>query len=137
MIGAGKLNKNDIVKLKKLFAENINDYQIAREFIPESGQSISREHIRNIRIGKRWNDDVRSFIMKEDLSDLLSFKTQFNDMVFETQLGWLKTKTYEKWFFLTLLDDKEVNGPTSTLMDKKPLKSKVLKFHNEFVQMYL
>lgn len=137
MIGAGKLNKNDIVKLKKLFAENINDYQIAREFIPESGQSISREHIRNIRIGKRWNDDVRSFIMKEDLSDLLSFKTQFNDMVFETQLGWLKTKTYEKWFFLTLLDDKEVNGPTTTLMDKKPLKSKVLKFHNEFVQMYL
>lgn len=137
MIGAGKLNKNDIVKLKKLFAENINDYQIAREFIPESGQSISREHIRNIRIGKRWNDDVRSFIMKEDLSDLLSFKTQFNDMVFETQLGWLKTKTYEKWFFLTLLDDKEVNGPTTTLMDKKPLKSKVLKFHNEFVSMYL
>jgi hypothetical protein len=137
MIGATKLNKNDIVRLKKLFAQDITDYQIAREFIPESGQTVSREHIRNIRIGKRWNDEERSFVMKEDLSDLLSVKTELNKMVFETQLGWLKTKSYEKWFLLTLLDDIEVNGPTTHLMDRKPLTCDILNFHNEFVAMYL
>jgi len=137
VIGAKKLNKNDIVKIKRLIAEGINDYQIAREFIPESGQTVSREHIRNIRIGKRWNMEAHSFVMKNDLNDLTLLKTEINGMTFETQLGWLRTATMEKWFFLTLIDDVEVDGPTSYLMDQKPRKNEIFRFHNSFVASYL
>jgi hypothetical protein len=137
MIGAYKLNKNDILKIRNLISQGVNDYQIAREFISESGESVTREHIRAIRKGQRWNKDNRSFLMKDELSDLPVIKTEMNGRVFETQLGWLKTKDLEKWFFLTLMDDMEVDGPMGYLMDKKPLKKEILAFHNSFVSSYL
>jgi len=137
MVGASKLNKHDAAKIRKLIAEGNNDCKISREFIAESGHSVSREHIRSIRIGERWNADMHSFVMKEDLSDLPLLSTDLQGMVFVTQLGWLKTKKLEKWFYLTLINDEEVNGPSTYLMDRKPLKHEILHFHNSFVEMYL
>ena len=137
MIGASKLNKIDVLKIKKLVNDGLNDCEIARQFIPDSGESVTREHIRAIRIGKRWNDVNHSFIMKDDLRDLPLLKTDINGIEIETQVGWLKTKTMEKWFFLTLVDDVEVDGPLDQLMDTKPSTREILQFHTQFVSMYL
>ena len=78
MIGASKLNKIDVLKIKKLVNDGLNDCEIARQFIPDSGEPVTREHIRAIRIGKRWNDVNHSFIMKDDLRDLPLLKTDIN-----------------------------------------------------------
>lgn len=137
MIGANKLNKQDAAKIRKLVAQGLNDCQIARQFISENGNSISREHVRSIRIGERWNEDRHSFVMKDELNDLPLLKTEINGMVFETQVGWLKTKTLDKWFFWTLVDNQEVDGPMEYLMDRKPSTRDILQFHNNFVSMYL
>ena len=137
MIGASKLNKTDVLKIKKLVKDGLNDCEIARQFIPESNEPVTREHIRAIRIGKRWNQVNHSFLMKEDLSDLPHLRTHINGVQIETQVGWLKTKTLEKWFFLTLVDDIEVDGPLDQLMDFKPSTREILQFHHQFVSMYL
>jgi hypothetical protein len=137
VIGASKLNKQDVIKIKKLVAQGLNDSEISRQFIPESGETVTSEHIRAIRRGRRWNDDKNSFIMKEDLNDLPSIKTDVNEMIIETQLGWLKTKTMERWFFLTLIDNQEVDGPSDHMMFEKPSKREILRFHNLFVSQYL
>lgn len=137
MIGASKLNKTDVLKIKKLVRDGLNDCEIARQFIPESNEPVTREHIRAIRIGKRWNQLNHSFLMKEDLSDLPHLRTHINGVQIETQVGWLKTKTLEKWFFLTLVDDIEVDGPLDQLMDFKPSTREILQFHHQFVSMYL
>lgn len=137
MIGASKLNKYDVFKIKKLVKEGLNDCEIARQFIPESGEPVTREHIRAIRIGKRWNEVNHSFVMKDDLQDLPLLRTDINGFEIETQVGWLKTKTMEKWFFLTLVDNQEVDGPLGQLMDEKPSTREILQFHNQFVSMYL
>ena len=137
MIGASKLNKYDVLKIKKLVKEGLNDCEIARQFIPESGEPVTREHIRGIRTGKRWNPVNHSFVMKDDLRDLPLLRTDINGFEIETQVGWLKTKTMEKWFFLTLVDNQEVDGPLGQLMDEKPSTREILQFHNQFVSMYL
>lgn len=137
MVGASKLNKNDVQKIRHLFTQGLNDCEIARQFIPESGQQVSREHIQRIRHGHRWNLEKNSFIMKDHLNDLPVLKTQIGEYQIETQVGWLKTKTLERWFFLTLVNDIEVNGPYGHLMEKKPSKGKILRFHNQFISMYL
>ena len=137
MIGASKPNKTDVLKIKKLARDGLNDCEIARQFIPESNEPVTREHIRAIRIGKRWNQVNHSFLMKEDLSDLPHLRTHINGVQIETQVGWLKTKTLEKWFFLTLVDDIEVDGPLDQLMDFKPSTREILQFHHQFVSMYL
>jgi hypothetical protein len=137
VIGASKLNKTDVLKIKKLVKDGLNDCEIARQFIPESNEPVTREHIRAIRIGKRWNQVNHSFLMKEDLSDLPHLRTHINGVQIETQVGWLKTKTLEKWFFLTLVDDIEVDGPLDQLMDFKPSTREILQFHHQFVSMYL
>jgi hypothetical protein len=137
LIGAKKLNKQDAAKIRKLVAQGLNDAQIARQFISENGSSVSREHIRSIRVGDRWNEKRHSFVMKEDLNDLPMLKTEMNGMVFETQVGWLKTKTLDKWFLWTLINDEEVDGPMTFLMDEKPSMKDILQFHKEFVSIYL
>jgi hypothetical protein len=137
MIGASKLNKEDALAIRRLVAKGHNDAQIAREFVSHNGSTISRIHVRDIRIGKKWNMDKHGFIMKDDLQDLPYLKTEVNGDVFETELGFLVTATKKKWFFLTLLNFQEVDGPPTSLLDRKPSKGEILAFHNSFVSHYL
>jgi hypothetical protein len=65
MIGASKLQEEDIVEIKRLLATGISQAELARTFVPISGQKISRIHINKINAGKRWNPEIRSFSMKE------------------------------------------------------------------------
>lgn len=137
MIGASKLNKQDALAIKRLVARGHSDAQIAREFVSHNGSKVSRVHIRHIRLGLKWNMDQHLFVMKDDLQDLPHLKTEVNGDVFETELGFLVTATKKKWFFLTLLNFEEVDGPPTSLMDKKPSKGEILTFHNSFVNHYL
>jgi hypothetical protein len=65
MIGAHKLQEEDVVEIKRLLAMGISQAEVARTFVPISGQKVSRIHINRINAGKRWNPEIRSFLMKE------------------------------------------------------------------------
>jgi hypothetical protein len=136
-IGASKLDKYDAQEIRRLTTLGYNDCEIARQYIPRKGQKISRMTVRDIRIGKRWNDETKSFVMKEDIKDLPVIETTVNGVVLRTELGWLQTRSLEKWFFLTYKDNQEVDGPPVSLMLKKPGKKQIMDFHNFFVQEYL
>lgn len=138
MIGASKLNRKDVERIHELIKEGNNDYKIAREFVSESGQKVSREHILCIRHGKRWNSVKRSFMMKDEIEeDFPTVITLVGNDIFETQVGRVQTKTMDKWFFLTLINDNEVDGPEVCLTDKKPLRDDILTFHQKFIRSYL
>ena len=59
MIGAHKLNEEDVKVIKDLLQLGKTHQSIADMF------GVSREHITKINKGERWNDDKKSFVMKE------------------------------------------------------------------------
>ena len=60
MIGAHKLTQEMVLEIKELFlTTKYSDGKIGKMY------GVSREHINKIRNGRRWNDETRSFIMKE------------------------------------------------------------------------
>lgn len=62
MIGASKLTEENVAEIRSLFANTtMSDSQIARKF------DVSRIHINQIRNGRRWNEETRSFLMKESI----------------------------------------------------------------------
>lgn len=137
MIGASKLNKQDVLNIKKLIQQGLNDCHISRVFVSENGHKVSREHILQIRKGNRWNTQKHSFLMKEDLLNLPHIITMVGNDIYETQLGWLKTKTMERWFILTVVNDVEVDGPSTSLLTQKPSTEDLMTFHQDFIKMYL
>jgi len=70
MIGASRLQEEDIVEIKKLLAMGVSQAAVARTYVPISGKKVSREHINLISSGKRWNAEARSFIMKEAVKEV-------------------------------------------------------------------
>jgi len=61
MIGAHKLNEIDVAVIKYLFERtDANDTTIGNLF------GVSRPHIWKIRNGERWNEETKSFFMKEE-----------------------------------------------------------------------
>jgi hypothetical protein len=62
MIGASKLNSEDIEQIRNLFSNtNMSDIEISKKF------GVSRVHINRIRNGIRWNTENHSFLMKDDI----------------------------------------------------------------------
>ena len=59
MIGAWKINEDDVKVIKDLLQLGKTHQSIADMF------GVSREHITKINQGHRWNDENRSFEMKE------------------------------------------------------------------------
>lgn len=137
MIGAKKLRLPDVIKIRALMDQGLSDTQISREFIPESGQCVTREHINGIRHGKRWNMERHSFIMKSDSETLFVIKTEVDGNVYETQEGYMCTKTSQNWFLAHLMNSKEVCGPMLYLTKNRPLKQEILNLHNLFVESQL
>ena len=69
MVGASKLNEEKVRQIKELFlTTKLTDGEIADQF------GVSREHINLIRNGKRWNIQNRTFIMKEELDQIINLK---------------------------------------------------------------
>ena len=88
MIGASKLQEEDIVEIKKLLAMGVSQAAVARTYVPISGKKVSRILINKINSGKRWNAEARSFIMKEVVEEVIDL-----DRIFELS-PWSKTLTY-------------------------------------------
>jgi len=59
MIGASRLNEDDVKIIKDLLKQGKTHQSIADLF------GVSREHITKIKGGKRWNEEIRSFEMKD------------------------------------------------------------------------
>jgi len=96
VIGAHKLTQEMVLEIKELFlTTKYSDGKIGKMY------GVSREHINKIRNGRRWNEDTRSFIMKDVVSNVL--------FDVETQRPVIKKKTIFKrvcrsigYFFLSL-----------------------------------
>jgi hypothetical protein len=66
MIGCSKLNKDDVKVIRELLSLGKTHQSIGDMF------GVSREHITSIANNRRWNDERRSFIMKEDITESFS-----------------------------------------------------------------
>jgi len=66
MIGSSKLNREDVKVIRELLTLGKTHQSIGDMF------GVSREHITAIANNRRWNDQTRSFIMKEDLTETFS-----------------------------------------------------------------
>ena len=73
MIGAHKIDDttDDLERLQEFFDRGLNNSQIQREYRTNTGEQISRVHISQIRRGRRWNQELRSFLMKNELDNPL------------------------------------------------------------------
>jgi hypothetical protein len=62
MVGAYKLNEEEVAQIKNLFEmTTLKDSEIAIMY------NVSREHINLIRNGKRWNPQTRAFVSQKEL----------------------------------------------------------------------
>lgn len=61
MVGAWKLNEDDVKIIKDLLEIGKTHTDIAKMF------NVSREHITKIANGQRWNKENHSFTMKDEL----------------------------------------------------------------------
>ena len=66
MIGSSKLNREDVKVIRELLTLGKTHQSIGDMF------GVSKEHITAIANNRRWNDQTRSFIMKEDLTESFS-----------------------------------------------------------------
>lgn len=60
-IGASKLTKEDVINIKELISLGLKDKEIAEQF------NVSRTHVANIKLGYRWNDLKKSYVMKSEI----------------------------------------------------------------------
>jgi hypothetical protein len=137
MTGAHKCNKNDIVRLRELMKEGYGDTWLHRNFVTENGSTLSTDHIKKIRTGKRWNPSIRSFVVKDELGTLNSMKTSTENTTLLSQVGKVITKTSEYWVFLHFKDTSLVAQETYLTDDENVAKTKFQVAHQEFVKHYL
>lgn len=135
MIGAHKLNERDVERIRELISQGINDCKIAREFIPESGRMISREMVQAIRSKRRWNSDIRSFIMKDEMeNDFL--ESSINGIKYRTEIVFIKSKSVEEWGLFFFKEGIRQNMNPHSYFKKYPRKSKILELHLSFIESY-
>jgi hypothetical protein len=133
MIGASKLNLNDVERLRQMYEQGLNNSQIAREFRSESGQTITREHVSKIRHGKRWNFTNHSYLMKEHVENQDVITTILEEEIYETQLGLILSNHGDYHIYLCFKDGSIVEDMDTPLMTNKPTTSEMLDFHNKWI----
>ena len=80
MIGAYKLTEEDVIEMKHLFnTTHLSDREIAKLY------NVSRQHISRIRNGKRWNDEIRSFTMKDSVRPI-QYPQNNIEIIFDTTI---------------------------------------------------
>lgn len=141
MIGASKINKNtdDLDRLNEMFEMGMNNSEISRIFRTNSGDSLSRVHISQIRRGMRWNEDKHSFFMKDDFINNDVIKTNLDGDEYITSLGlsityFPTTETFTKTHFISHYKNSiQVDGENTQLMEIKPTQEELLRKHNTFI----
>jgi len=133
MIGASKLNLTEVERLRQLFDQGLNNSQIAREFKTLKGDTISREHVSQIRRGKRWNLTQHSYLMKEHVENQDVITTVLEEEIYETQLGLILSNHGDYHIYLCFKDGSIVEDMDTPLMTNKPTTSEMLHFHNHWI----
>ena len=103
MIGASKINQetDDLDRLFEMYNLGLNNSEISRIYRTNSGKTLSRIHISQIRRGHRWNINNRSFLMKVELDKQDSIKTSFNGNIIKSIISQVITDTEIYHLYLT------------------------------------
>jgi vacuolar-type H+-ATPase catalytic subunit A/Vma1 len=133
MIGAHKLNINEVERLREMFNQGLNNSQIARQFKTLEGKTISREHVSQIRRGKRWNFTKHSYLMKEHIENQDVITTVLEEEIYETQLGLILSNNGDYHVYLCFKDGSIMEDMNTPLMTNKPTTEEMLSFHNKWI----
>ena len=135
MIGSSKINEqtDDLERLHELFEMGLNNSEIARIYKTNSGESISRVHISEIRRGKRWNQGTRSFLMKYELENQDTIETIIGGDYYKTCIAQIVTDNRIYHIYFTSINSNPTFNGSGRLMVQKPLKSELFEFHNNWV----
>ena len=135
MIGASKINQttDDLDRLQEMFDMGLNNSQISRIYRTNSGESLSRVHISQIRRNKRWNTENHSFVMKYELGGNYLIETEVIDTIYKTVTGMVFTDTSNLYVYLTYKNDSLQNEGKISLMIKQPSTEELTRFHNQWV----
>lgn len=138
MVGASKINHetDDLDRLYEMFDMDLNNSHISRIYRTNSGKSLSRIHISQIRRGQRWNINNRSFLMKVELDKQDSIKTSFSGNIIKSIISQVITDTEIYHIYLTYVNDKPMFDSGTSLMINKPTRNDLIEFHIKFVNGY-
>jgi hypothetical protein len=135
MIGAHKIDDttDDLERLQEFFDRGLNNCQIQREYRTNAGEQISRVHISHIRRGTRWNQGLRSFLMKNELDNPDLVKSQVGNLTFRTELGTVVSASGIFYIYLRYEGLSQIKWDSDTILIKKPTTGQILQSHNQFV----
>ena len=131
MIGASKIDDktDDLERLFAMISAGMNDHQIARTYLTNSGKNLSRVHIGRIRRGVQWNEQKRSFYMKRQLKENPNTSTNVNGDTYRTEIAVIFSKSFEFYVYLTFKNDRYIPKVSSPILIKKPTVDELLEFH--------
>jgi hypothetical protein len=139
MIGSSKINEttNDLERLQALFDLGLNNTEIAKIYRTNSGESISRIHVSQIRRGKRWNFDNRSFIMKHELETNDIIESKIGNDVIKSIIAPVITDTTILYVYLTYVNFIPRIDTQTSFMVEKPTRGQLIQHHtNQINKLY-
>jgi hypothetical protein len=135
MIGASKINQttDDLQRLQEMYDMGLNNSEISRIYRTNSGESLSRVHISQIRRNKRWNVENHSFVMKYELGGSYLIQTEVIDTIYKTVIGVVFTDTSNLYVYLTYKNGSLQSEGKGSIMIKQPSIEELTRFHNQWV----
>lgn len=131
MIGSSKIDDqtDDLQRLNDLFALGLNNCEIQRIYRTNKGESISRVHISQIRRGLRWNPNLRSFVMKNELEANDTIETLIDGVNIKTTIAQLLVDNQLYHIYLTYIDAILDLDTRTSLSLNKPNTKDLIAFH--------
>lgn len=138
MVGASKINPqtDDLKRLYELFDLGITNAAISRIYKTNSGKTLSRIHISDIRRGKTWNSDIRSFLMKYELGNDNTIKTEYKNVTYTSTLSKVISGTDVFHIYLTCVDGKPIFSSDITPISKQPRITDLIEYHTNFINEF-
>jgi hypothetical protein len=128
MIGASKLDEQKVQEIKRLFATTmLCDGDIAEMY------GVSREMINQIRSGKKWNDEKRSFVMKDQMKSYTKTITIVRGNQYSSQISPVETTQGRLFIVLHYIGD-EVFQETSRVFTTEPDYELFKEEHYKFIK---
>ena len=128
MIGSSKLNEQKVMEIKRLFATTmLCDGDIAEMY------GVSRTLIQMIRNGKRWNDEERSFSMKDEIKRYTKTITIVRGNQYSSQINPVET-TQGRLFIVLHYIGNEVFHETSRVFTEEPDYETFKEEHYKFIK---
>lgn len=131
MIGSSKINDqtDDLQRLNDLFALGLNNSEIQRIYRTNKGEPISRVHISQIRRGLRWNPNLRSFLMKNELEANDTIETLIDGVNLKTTIAQVMVDNQLYHIYLTYTNAILDLDTRTSLSLNKPNRKDLIAFH--------